>query len=440
VTNPTRHSVPDEVFLDLAAGGGGAEAVAALQAAQQSRRLLLLHGVRDLATRIDPDRARPVRDAYALITAVQRADPAAARAVLGYPTVASSALRAMTNLSGASPDLQDCADRLGAIAAAAAIRAGFPASVELPATGARVVLPSLGVATGAGSGRVMVRSGPDGAAVGAVTLPASPDEDGPGWTALHRLAAEHDGVPVGVTLDELDPDRMPGADLAPRPLAPEQVARWRTALDAAWTLLVDRHRAVAHEVRSLITALTPLAAPAGAESSGTSTKAVGNVGMTPPRDARGLAVTLAHEVQHVKLTALIDIVPLTLPDDGSRYYAPWREDPRPLAGLLQGAYAHLGITGFWRRERTADEGGAAEHAHIEFARWRAATGRTIATLLGSGRLTGAGEAFVTEMDRTLRAWCAEPVPPGAEARAAAAADLHLTRWRERPHGEAVATR
>ncbi|RKS73171.1 uncharacterized protein BZB76_3855 [Actinomadura pelletieri DSM 43383] len=440
VINPSRHTVPEKVFLEMAVGGGGAEAVGALQAAQRSKRLLLLRGARDHAMRIDPDRAGPVREAYRLIAAVQRADPGAARAVLDYPTVAASALRALQNLSGESPDLRACADRLGAIAAAAAIRAGFPAAVELPATAGRVVLPSLGAATVAGGDRVVVRSGPDGAAVGPVELPATLDEDGPGWTALYRLTAEHEGVPVGFALDELDPDRMPGADLASRPLTDEELARWRTRLDAAWALLVDGHRAVADEVRSLITVLTPLTAPPAGESSATSKQALGNVGVSTPRDVQGLAVTLAHEVQHVKLTALIDLVPLTLPDDGGRYYAPWREDPRPLAGLLQGAYAHLGVVAFWRRERATGNAGAAGRADVEFARWRTATAQAISTLLESGRLTDAGEAFVTVMGRTLEAWCAEPVPADAEERAAAAADRHLARWRERPDGETVTVR
>jgi len=41
-------------------------------------------------------------------------------------------------------------------------------------------------------------------------------------------------------------------------------------------------------------------------------------------------LTLTHEVQHVKLCAVLDIVRLTLPDDGRRYYAPCnacREQP-----------------------------------------------------------------------------------------------------------------
>jgi hypothetical protein len=39
------------------------------------------------------------------------------------------------------------------------------------------------------------------------------------------------------------------------------------------------------------------------------------------------------------------------PDDGQRYYAPWRADPRLASGLLQGTYAFLGVSGFWRCQR-----------------------------------------------------------------------------------------
>jgi uncharacterized protein len=73
--------------------------------------------------------------------------------------------------------------------------------------------------------------------------------------------------------------------------------------------------------------------------------------MSAPPDPIIGTVTLTHEIQHVKLGALLDLVTLTLPDDGRRYYAPWRDDPRPLGGLLHGVYAYLGVTEFWRRQR-----------------------------------------------------------------------------------------
>jgi HEXXH motif-containing protein len=45
---------------------------------------------------------------------------------------------------------------------------------------------------------------------------------------------------------------------------------------------------------------------------------------------------------------------MTLPESGRRCYAPWREDLRPISGFLQGTYAFLGVSGFWRRRSPPD--------------------------------------------------------------------------------------
>ncbi|MFG1943022.1 hypothetical protein [Nonomuraea sp. NPDC048826] len=50
--------------------------------------------------------------------------------------------------------------------------------------------------------------------------------------------------------------------------------------------------------------------------------------------------------------------------------------------MLQGTYAHLGVPGFWRRQRM-DENGL--HAQVEFAHRRQAAFEAARTLLGSGR-------------------------------------------------------
>jgi HEXXH motif-containing protein len=76
----------------------------------------------------------------------------------------------------------------------------------------------------------------------------------------------------------------------------------------------------------------------------------GDRAMSARPDRYTCVPTLVHEIQHLKLRALLDLITLTLPDDGSRYYAPWRPDPRPVSGLLQGAYAFLAVSVFWRRQ------------------------------------------------------------------------------------------
>jgi HEXXH motif-containing protein len=145
-------------------------------------------------------------------------------------------------------------------------------------------------------------------------------------------------------------------------------------------------------------------------------------------DGTGLAVTMAHEIQHAKLSALLDLLPMTTGSAESRYYAPWRDDPRPASGLLQGAYAFLGVAGFWLRQSRLPRG---EEALAEFARWLSAVRTVVNTLFTSGELTEAGRAFVSGIDRTLRRWEDEPVPADVLAAARDANEEHRERWLDR---------
>ena len=114
-----------------------------------------------------------------------------------------------------------------------------------------------------------------------------------------------------------------------------------------------------------------------------------------------LALLLIHEFQHVKLGAVLDLYDLYDPTDGRLFHAPWREDPRPLEGLLQGTYAHLAVTDFWRVRQEVTSGAAADVAGQRFAYWRAHTCDAIETLVSSGSLTPLGEQFVDEMQHSV---------------------------------------
>ena len=76
------------------------------------------------------------------------------------------------------------------------------------------------------------------------------------------------------------------------------------------------------------------------------------------------------------------------PSGGEQVYAPWRQDPRPAGGLLQGVYAHLGIVRFWHAQRQAEtDPDDILRAQVQFARWRSAIDQAIETLLRTGCLT-----------------------------------------------------
>jgi uncharacterized protein len=98
---------------------------------------------------------------------------------------------------------------------------------------------------------------------------------------------------------------------------------------------------------------------------------------------------------------VLDLYDLYDPADDRLFHAPWRDDLRPLEGLLQGTYAHLAVTAFWRARQEATTGAAADAAGERFTFWHAHTRDAIETLMNSGSLTPLGMQFVGEMRQSL---------------------------------------
>jgi hypothetical protein len=367
---PFRVSASD--FAALARGGGGA-AVRTLRLARRSRTLLL---IRSIAA--DP----AARAAFALLCEVARVAPDAVDRVLDHPSVGAWATRtALALRRGAAARPAE----LAFTAAAAAVRAGVPVDLEFPPVEV-FSLPSLGVVVGPG-----------------LAYEPLPEVELGGFSLQVDLWAGG-GVPDGLAVAS-------AVDLP----------WWRDALGAAWDLLARDHPDLAAEFAEVVSVLTPMPSSPTGTSSATLADAFGCVFLSPMPDAETLAVTLVHEAQHSKLVALMDLFALVEPGGDAVFYAPWREDPRPAAGLLHGTYAHLGVARFWRSR----PGPAAQ---VEYARWRSAALVTADTLLAGGELTPTGTRFVTELATVLRAWCAEPLPPAAEATATAEAAAHQSRW------------
>lgn len=428
--NLRHHRIPAGLFDDLAAGGGGPAAISGLAAAQYSKRAILLNGVltaaRDAGREHDPFTSR----GYQLLTAAQRHDRAAADKVIRYPSVGAWAWRTMLALSGGPPSPGAEPGGLSTVAAAAAVRARLTAEIEVPAPAGLVILPSLGAAD-VGDRTAVVRTvagkSEISSATRRVTVPADPHDDAPGWRGLRRIRTGS----LDVLIDDLDRFRMPAiANVASR-LSDVEISAWGTVFRDGWLLLEPRCHDMAAEIAAAIAVVVPLSGPDSGQISSTSPETFGAICMSAPPDPYTCAVTLAHEVQHLKLSALLDVVSLTQPDGGQRYYAPWRDDPRPIDGLLQGAYAYLGVSGFWRLQRHVTQGAERQRADHEFARWRASVAQVVKTLKASRRLTSEGASFVGGMSRTVGAWLTEPVPVDAQAVAHRESQLHLAQWQAR---------
>ncbi|GAA4630365.1 hypothetical protein GCM10023196_055440 [Actinoallomurus vinaceus] len=318
-------------------------------------------------------------------------------------------------------------DRMAALAAAAAVRAGLPYETTLATGHGGLLLPSLGRALVDGP-ECRIEVGPDGARVtGArrrVEIPADPGRNVAGWQGLRVITADHPAGTLRLLIDDLDPYRfVPGSTLAPR-LSAWEITHWSTVIQDAWTILRTHHSEVAEEIRALLSVVAPLT-PTGWPASGTSRTTPGCVALALPRDGLSLAATLVHEVQHAKLTGLFHLVDLVSLDSDRRYYAPWRQDPRPITGLLHGTYAHLGVAAFWRRQRHLHGGDA---AHAEFVRWRDAAAETAQVIRDSAALTPLGHRFLDGMLATLQDLQHETVPDRATELAGLAAEEHRRRF------------
>jgi uncharacterized protein len=421
--------ISDEMFDALAEGYGGSEAVSVLRVAEYSKHLLMLRGVVEEAGKADADHAQLAVDGYEVLTAVRRADPAAARDVIGYPAVGAWLLRVLRGLMSKVPASTPEPAGLGALAAAAAIRAGVTARVQVRSVAGAVHLPSLGVAVvdapvataNISAGAAEIRTTDR-----VIRISGDPGSRSPGWLSLQSIRGDQ----FNVIVDDLHPFRMPAITGATAHLGNAEMTSWRRSIREGWRLLAARHPDTADEVQAGIRVLVPLNSPPYGQVSSSSPETFGAVALSLPPDPYTCAVTLAHELQHLKLSALLGIRPLTFPNDDLRYYAPWRSDPRPLEGLLQGTYAHLAICGFWERERHFACGEVAARADREFALWRIGIGRAIDALLKSKQLTQYGVRFVEGMARTASAWQDEPVPRTAQQYAVREARDHLVRWEQ----------
>ncbi|WP_440099974.1 HEXXH motif domain-containing protein [Streptosporangium sp. H16] len=425
--------VSGTTVLTLAAGEGGAEAVAELSAVQRVKNRLLVRGVATEARSAGHPGAALAARAYDLLADLEGEAGEEVERVLRYPAVGAWAWRTYRSLRSGNGTHDDPA-QLGALAAVAAVRARTACRVRLPVRDGAIMLPSLGrlvLPGGAGDAAdVTVRPDGDGAEldVCGLRVRVHPSGDRPGWQALHRLRVT---TGFDLVVDDLDPYRWSAEDVVEPRLERERLRAWETHTREAWRVLAAHHGTVAEEVSSAVSVLTPVKAPERGQNSASSRETFGTIAMSDPWHGVGLAATFAHEIQHAKLTALIEVIPLTLPDDGRRYYAPWRDDPRPVYGLLQGSYAYLGVAEFWRRQHRFEREEEAFRARVELARWRRASYAVTGTLLASGGLNERGEEFVARMRKTLEECAAEPVDAAAESQALREAEHHLDAWKRR---------
>ena len=407
-----RLPLEDAHLGELAAGFGGADAVEAL-----ARHELTVN--RELLAAVWHDSPHDATGAAAWETlAVLDAEaPESVDAVLAHPYLRPWAQRALAGDAEAGPlAMRGVAE----LAAAALLRAGRAGTVTVPTGSGVLRLPTLGALVVGDAGEVqVVADGDEGFGVrvsGREHRVGHKTGSDPAWLARHRF--ELPGW--AVTLEDTDPWRDAHGYPVEARLSAAAAEEWRSDLAAAWEWIRHELPAYAPGLAAGLRVVTPLReTAAGADISSAARDAFGAVAIARPRTPETLACLLVHEFQHVKLGAVLDLTDLYDPGCERLFYAPWRPDPRPLEGLLQGTYAHIAVVDHWRALHRSTGDVTAE---ARFARWREQTAEAVRTLAGSGALTELGERFVTAMGETLSTRLADPVSADAltEARRTAA--------------------
>ncbi|WP_433788452.1 HEXXH motif domain-containing protein [Actinoplanes sp. CA-252034] len=419
----------------LASGGGDASTVDQLLAVERSWRLLQLRALLDQVGPVhDTGPLPPVRTAWDLLIEAERHDPAGVGDLLLHPQAgvwAGYTLRRLRGTARSQAPLWVDLGYLHGLAAVAALRAGLDFRITVVVRDGFVVLPTLGAVPVPGAeqwGHTEVRgSGGDGAVdtpAGAVRI------GGDGWQPMPAVHLRAGGHTLAVRLDCLDPYRNLRGPTPPRSLSEAELDHWRGLLAQAWELLVHHGPALASPMaRGLFSVVPQPPAERFRTMSASAGDAFGSMIMSEPRDATELAVTMVHEFQHIKLGALLHLAPLHSGEPDQRLYAPWRDDPRPLGGLLQGVYAFAGITEFWRAFRHGATDSAAALAHFEFARWRRQVATILTMVARLPQLTEVGRRLVDGLTATAEQWQADSVPARPLAAAHDAVADHRGRWR-----------
>ena len=414
-----------------------------LRRAERSRRKLLLHSLLEESAKMSASFGplTPPDQVWELLARVEAAAPHAVDRVLAYPYVGSWAGYTTRLLRAGSDGVCPLWIHLGhmhLLAAAAAIRVGIDFRIEVPMWRGVVALPSLGVArlpmseafsvaeVGRADGGYLVSN-----RQGSVRLPEQLGSDAPGWWAVRSVRTRVGPHRFTIRLDDVDPYRGLYEPVPPQRLVNGEFFRWEKLLAESARLIVDHLPELALTMPAGLDTLVPRPHVPYRNPSASTGEAFGSALIGLPADGASLASSLVHEYLHIVLGGILHLTRLYEDDPRERFYVAWRDDPRPLSGALQGAYAFFGVTALWRAFASSPSPKLARRAAFEFDYWRRQTWHTVTELCDDASLTATGRRFVAGIAERLGGWMDEPVPAGQADLAAACALDHYAGWRVR---------
>ncbi|MGH3878139.1 MAG: aKG-HExxH-type peptide beta-hydroxylase [Actinophytocola sp.] len=441
--SPAFHSLSWDDFDAFARLDANAVMVRRLRRAERSRRKLLLHALLEDSAKIPGlvGPLSPLEVVWELLARVEYASPRSLDRLIAHPYTGSWAgytTRLLRDrIDGVCP-LWMHLGHVHALAAAAAMDAGLDFEIDVPMWQGSVALPSLGMARlsmSSAFSTAVVRGAAGRYTVtgehGSVRLPRPLDVDAEGWWSVRRLRTRAGGFRFSVRLDDVDPYRGLYEPVPPRRLAGPEVDQWMRLVDEACRLVVDHVPDLAESMPIGLVSLVPAPQVPYRNPSASTSEAFGSALVSRPTDGAALAATLIHEYQHIVLGGVLHLTRINGDDPRERIYVPWRDDPRPLSGAVQGVYAFAGVTRFWRELAAGGDAAMARRAAFEFAHWRRQTWRVLTVLRADSALNDAGRRFFDGLAERLGPWQDEPVPRDVADLAVAVGADHRAGWRIR---------
>jgi uncharacterized protein len=307
-------------LLDLASGRPTTDSVRLLAKAEYAIDRALVAGM------AGDQPAGPGRVAWDLLGEIDERAPAAVREVLTHPFVRVRARRILTSPRvDARTDPAPTTALMTSLAAAAAVRAGFPTSLDVRLDRGTLCLPGIGALHLPGVAGAVVSLTGDPSRITVVPSSGPPvvvSLDGatvpPRWYPVRMVEV---GGPR-LRLDDADPDRDCFVEPVTGALPSADVREWSAALALAWAAVrVDVPESAAMMDR-LITTVVPTRPVLGRPAGASTTRAAFGAMAMPLSSPRTLACLLVEKVATLTVAAVQDVCDLHVGSARSARSAP----------------------------------------------------------------------------------------------------------------------
>jgi HEXXH motif-containing protein len=204
---------------------------------------------------------------------------------------------------------------------------------------------------------------------------------------------------------------------------PEEFQREQVDLIEQALRLVQRHHPMAFDhLCELVQVIALKPAASGNYSNISYSDLAGAFILSAVQEPYWIADALIHETFHNRLFFIQEMDPILAdPDDEKGYYSPWREDLRPLNGLLHAVYVYVQVCRFWCAVWRSTETSGIKREYVQDQGARASLQLRIAAhlLRQFGKFTAQGSELFEALENNVDAVCAEVEAAGMRADGAA---------------------